>query len=265
MIYLHRITYHELSEGALRNFHFFNKLCGVEDIGNSAVVTNMRELIDNEKLATGREEELRNRKDLFGSAIDKGSQFIRRKDSTKESAHEVLSKLINNRPIALGIQRELCEQGRSIASTTAAETLLGELAELTKRHEEEVRNLESALEEAKRKHDAVSQKDLEVQKGKVARAGAYLKNEIQRIQGLDVPAEEKETLLEALAQKLVPGWLQRRRDPKSKKNKQKFNGYILSHFLRLIRLLKCSNASRSQGYFLGRDCPVGVVYGRPHS
>ncbi len=94
-----------MSGSALRNFRFFEQLCRDEAIENSAIVTNMWNLVDHQ-LAEAREEELRTHPDFFEGAIDAGSQYIRHMHNTTESAREVLNKLIQNQVTPLGSQKE---------------------------------------------------------------------------------------------------------------------------------------------------------------
>ncbi|KAJ3484478.1 hypothetical protein NLI96_g5624 [Meripilus lineatus] len=198
VIYLHRISDNRMSGSALRNFHFFEQLCGNDAIKNSAIVTNMWGNVD-PATAKSREEELRTQPDFFRGAIEAGAKFLHHKHNTQESAHAILSKLITNTPVALGIQRELLDERKSIALTTAGHTLLGELATLVQKHEEEKKELQADLIEAKRENDDQTKRELEEAIETLQNATAKLQVERERILESNIAPEQKNKLLRKLA------------------------------------------------------------------
>ena len=197
VIYLHRISDNRMSGSALRNFRFFEQLCGPDAIKNCAIVTNMWNMVERD-IAESREHELFARDDFFKRAIDGGAKKFRHLDNTKESAHSVIKPLLANKPVPLRIQTELSDPKTSIANTTAGAALLGELAELTRKHEEEMRELEADLEEAKRENDLQATRELEEAKAALAKAKQKLEEETKKILASDAPVEQEDKLLKRL-------------------------------------------------------------------
>ena len=74
-------------------------------------------------------------------ALDKGAQMARHYN-TELSAHDAIRRIMNNHPVALQIQRELVDEHKDIANTTAGEAIDEELKEAARRHEAELKRVE---------------------------------------------------------------------------------------------------------------------------
>ena len=197
-IYLHSIFDNRMSGSALLNFRLFEQLCGPDAIKNCAIVTNIMWNMVERDIAESQEQEFFACDGFFKRAIDGGAKKFRHLDNTKESAHSVIKPLLANKPVPLRIQTELSDPKTSIANTTAGATLLGELAELTRKHEEVMRELEADLEEAKRDNDLQATRELEEAKAALAKAKEKLEEETKKILASDAPVEQKDKLLKRL-------------------------------------------------------------------
>jgi len=159
IIYLHRITDNRMAGTAMRNFRFFQQLCGEDALKNCAIATNMWNQI---KTSDGeaREAELFSKDIFFKPAVDRGAKRFRH-NNTVESAHNIIRQLLENTPTALAIQRELVDEKKRVFETKAGETLLGEYATLAKKQQEEMDELQKDLEEAQRERDETSRQEIE--------------------------------------------------------------------------------------------------------
>ncbi|KAG9089745.1 hypothetical protein FRC07_012265, partial [Ceratobasidium sp. 392] len=122
IIYLHRITDIRVGGISRRTFNVFRKLCGSDSLSNVLIVTNMWSDPPTEA-ELDREEELRDHKDFFQSALEQGARMVRRTHKTKESAHEILGMLVGKEATTMQIQRELVEQKKDLSDTDAGQTV----------------------------------------------------------------------------------------------------------------------------------------------
>ncbi|KAL4243305.1 hypothetical protein ABKN59_011304 [Abortiporus biennis] len=163
VIYLHRITDNRMAGSALRNFQFFRELCGEHALKNSNIVTNMWNVIpdDRKVVAEAREEELKTGDMFFGPVLSKGARLFRH-DNTIEAGQKILRSIIgNSNPVPLAIQKELVDDKKTVVETKAGDVLLGEFAELERKHREEMKELMEQLEEAKKEKDEDGVEELE--------------------------------------------------------------------------------------------------------
>lgn len=142
-----------------RNFHMFRKLCGDKALKNVVIVTNMWALVDPE-IGRAREMELASNSKFFKPALDRGAIMIAH-DNTYHSAISVMEPLLENIPQKLQIQHELVDQHKSITETAAGAELARELAELSKKHREELKTIQEEMQKALREKDEETKKDLE--------------------------------------------------------------------------------------------------------
>ncbi|KAF7789639.1 hypothetical protein EIP86_000585 [Pleurotus ostreatoroseus] len=179
VIYMHRISDFRVGGIAKRNFNMFRKLCGDETLQNVVIVTNMWGEVTPERGAA-REQELRTDEVLFKPVIDKGAQMLRH-ENTLQSAHAILWHLINNRPQALRIQRELVDEGKDITQTAAGEELDRELAELARKHAEQLAEIQKEMEEALAAKDMETKRELEEVRKELERNMEKIESDRDRI------------------------------------------------------------------------------------
>ena len=135
----------------------FRKLCGDTTLKNVILVTNMWG-VDSQDANESREGELSSR--FFKPALDKGAQMVRHHNTT-QSAHEILRRIIKNRPAVLQIQRELVDEGKDIVDTAAGESINEELKEQIRRHQKELKELREEIMEALEAKDNQVRQELE--------------------------------------------------------------------------------------------------------
>lgn len=179
VIYMHRISDFRVGGIAKRNFSMFRKLCGDETLRNVIIVTNMWGEVTPE-LGAAREHELRTDEVLFKPVVDKGAQMLRH-DNTSQSAHAILRRLISNSPQALRIQRELVDEGKDITQTAAGEELDRELAELARKHAEQLAEIQQDMEEALAMKDMQTKKELDQVRQELLQNMEKIENDRDRI------------------------------------------------------------------------------------
>ena len=138
----------------------FRELCGENTLENVVLVTNMWDDVSRDA-GESRERELST--EFFKSALDKGAQMARH-SNTEQSAHDILRKILRNRPVVLQIQRELVDERKDITHTSAGETINKELSELIKRHQASLDELREEMEQALKKKDEETRQELEEDK-----------------------------------------------------------------------------------------------------
>lgn len=129
LLYLHRISDVRLAGTPLRNLAVFKDLCGDDNLQNIVFVTTMWDEVESQSVGCKREEELLS--SFWKDMILLGSRTCRFL-GTHESAWEIINRLdlegSRQRRAPLQIQREMVDRGLPLHETTAAKTLLGQLA-----------------------------------------------------------------------------------------------------------------------------------------
>ena len=141
----------------------FRELCGDAALKNVVLVTNMWTR-DSRDVNEARENELSGK--FFKPVLDKGAQLIRHHD-TAESTHDIIRKIMANRPVVLQIQRELVDEHKGIVDTAAGKAVNRELNEQTKRHRGELKKVERGMLQALKEKDEVTRQELEDQARKL--------------------------------------------------------------------------------------------------
>ncbi|KAI0789967.1 P-loop containing nucleoside triphosphate hydrolase protein [Abortiporus biennis] len=159
LIYLYRIS--DIRAGGIsrKNFSMFRKLCGDTTLKNVIIVTTMWSEVSLEVGVT-REEELKSDDLLFKPVLEKGAQLMRH-DGSLESAQRIVQKIVGNHPEALRIQREIVWENKDITETDACEELDRGMAEMRRRHQQEMADLMAQMQEAIRERDIQSQEELQ--------------------------------------------------------------------------------------------------------
>lgn len=137
----------------------FRKLCGDDALKNIIIVTNMWGQVSPE-IGMAREKELASDDILFKPVLDKGAVMLRH-DNTLSSAQTIIRRIISNHPKVLKIQRELVDERKDISQTDAGVELNRELAELAKKHREELAQVQKEMKAALDAKDEETRKELE--------------------------------------------------------------------------------------------------------
>ncbi|KAG8213034.1 P-loop containing nucleoside triphosphate hydrolase protein [Butyriboletus roseoflavus] len=164
VIYMQRISDLRVGGSARRDFRMFQELCGEEAYPNVIIVTNMWGTVTAED-GNDRERELATKNIFFKPILDKHAKMLRH-DNTKQSAHQIIQKLVDKEPVVLQIQRELGE-GMDITQTAAYKQLDREMSELCARHQKELEALREEMADAERSQDEETRRELQEEARKV--------------------------------------------------------------------------------------------------
>ncbi|KAI0080924.1 hypothetical protein K474DRAFT_1704220 [Panus rudis PR-1116 ss-1] len=159
ILYLYRISDVRMGGISRRNLNMFRKLCGDDTLKNVLLVTTMWGLVDPVK-GTAREEQLATDELLFKPILDGGARMVRH-DNTLGGAHDVIRMVLRNHPLPLLIQKELVDEGKDISETGAGEALGQELAELARKHRDEIKQVQQEMAEAMAEKDEQTRKELD--------------------------------------------------------------------------------------------------------
>lgn len=177
-----------MAGSATRNLRFFAHLCGDEALPNCAITTNMWGLVS-PQVGEERERELSSKDNFFKPMLGPHKAALFRHNNTVESAHKVTRHLIQKTPTVLAIQRELVDEHKHIYETKAGDTLLGEIAELERKHQEELRKLEEELADVMAQQDEESRLEIEDAQREIAKDQKRLEEERARIQTAEIRIE----------------------------------------------------------------------------
>ena len=134
----------------------FRKLCGDAVMRNVVLVINMWSKLSSDA-GEAREKELSSR--FFRPALENGAQMVRY-HNTVQSAHDIIQRIVQNRPAALQIQRELVDEKKDIINTVAGEAINRELNEQMRRHQAELEEVHEEMVQALRAKDKETIREL---------------------------------------------------------------------------------------------------------
>jgi len=135
----------------------FRELCGDTTLKNVVLVTNMWGEVSRD-IGESRENELSS--NFFKPVLDKGAQMVRH-HNTAQSAHEIIRRIMMNRPVVLQIQRELVDEHKDIVDTAAGEAVNRELNEQIRRHQAELKVVQEEMMQALKEKDEETRQELE--------------------------------------------------------------------------------------------------------
>ena len=164
----------------------FRELCGDAALRNVVIVTNMWGEVSPED-GLDRENQLSSK--FFKPVLDLGAQMARHYNSTR-SAHEIIRRILKNRPMPLRIQRELVDEHLDIANTAAGNAVNRELNEQRKRHRDELRGVEEEIEQAMREQDEETRQELEEDRRRLQEQMDKVRQDSERM-ALDYAAEKE--------------------------------------------------------------------------
>ena len=173
IIYMHRISDVRMGGVSTRNFLMFRNLCGTDAIKNVVLVTSMWGEVSS-KVGAEREAELKSDDLFFKPALSEGAR-IERYEGSRESARRILQSFKSCEPTRLLIQKEIVDERKNVAETSAGMELRRELLEQTSRHKKQLEELVDEMSEAARVHDEHTRKEVEGERQKVL-------NEIVRLE-----------------------------------------------------------------------------------
>ena len=188
VIYIHRISDKRFTGITGRNFKMFRELCGDTTLKNVILVTNMWGEVSRD-IGEAREDELTS--DFFKPVLDKAAQMARH-HNTAQSAHDIIRRIMKNRPVALQIQRELVDEHKDIVDTAAGGVINQELKEQIRKHQVELRMVQEEMMQAMKERDEEARQELEEESRKLQEEMERIKKDSEGM--ASNYAEEKERM-----------------------------------------------------------------------
>ncbi|RXW22843.1 hypothetical protein EST38_g3035 [Candolleomyces aberdarensis] len=246
VIYIHRISDFRMGGISTRNFKMFRQLCGDSTLKNIIILTNMWGHVGND-VGEARERELASDELFFKSVLEKGAQMLRH-DHTLESAQAIIKRLLDNKPLALQIQREIVDEDKDILQTAAGTELNKELLAEKARHKKDMIDLQQELEAAMNEKDEETRRELEAEARKLQKemdridaesrnlADNFQKEKAdlqKRLNEMDAEAKEKQQQMqEEYDKKMEEIEKQRRMDADQSREKQEDYGRQIAELQR---------------------------------
>jgi hypothetical protein len=166
IIYLHRIMDPRLGGKALQNLKMFKSLCGDEALSKVVLATTFWGHV-NTTVGMSRESELA-KSEFWGKMIKKGSKVLRQ-DNGKVSAKLIIEYLVKKRTaanigVALDIQKEMVDQGKTLDQTGAGQEMNAQLLAMRREYEEKILTLQADLKLAIAKKDEEWKSQIEAER-----------------------------------------------------------------------------------------------------
>jgi hypothetical protein len=160
IIYLHRILDVRLGGHAMRNLRMFKKLVGQDNLASVVLATTFWGHEDRE-VAEGRERQLRDSDQFWGSMISRGSSMFRH-DRDTSSGTDILNYLLNlaKRP-TYAIQTEMVDKRLALDETAAGREVQSEVDKVRKEYEKKLEALREEREQALRARDEAFLKEMQ--------------------------------------------------------------------------------------------------------
>ncbi|KAG8715197.1 hypothetical protein FRC09_016827 [Ceratobasidium sp. 395] len=153
LLYFHRITDIRMTSTSVKSFDFFSKICGLSNMRNVMIVTNMWATpADPEE--ERRYEQLKT--SLFKAALDNGAKMCQRRGIGPESAQAIIQMMVDLPPIELQLQTELA-QGFALDETEAGRLVDQDLRATLERQRREREKLEEELRATREDRDRLVQ------------------------------------------------------------------------------------------------------------
>lgn len=153
IVYLQRITDPRMTHGGRANLAMFRALCGDDPLRKVVLATTFWGEAMNIERAMEKEQELKATPDYWGDMLAKKATMTRFHD-TQESALNILRDLMTNEEkLSLTIQREMVDENKDLAETTAGETLEMQLSVLAEKYAKDLERHKEEMQAALAAHD----------------------------------------------------------------------------------------------------------------
>lgn len=141
IIYLHPISDTRFTHHAHKNLEMFRKLTGEKNLKNVIMTTSMWDKVTPAEGAR-REIELKTK---FWNILIAYEAKVAQYKGTPESAGQIASMLISNKPFYLQLQEEMGKGNMPLRETAAGRELMLEIARMKQEHQQEIAELKETM------------------------------------------------------------------------------------------------------------------------
>ncbi|QRV94467.1 50S ribosome-binding GTPase [Ceratobasidium sp. AG-Ba] len=142
IIYLHRISDNRMGGSSARTFNLFRRMCGTDSLKNVVIATNMWSMPPTE-MENRRQDQLQN--EFFKPALDERARLVRRATPGRESAHEIIRKLVGQQARPTRIQEEMVDLRKPLVGTEVGKELEMQLADRVERQQREINDVREEI------------------------------------------------------------------------------------------------------------------------
>ncbi|CAE6499424.1 unnamed protein product [Rhizoctonia solani] len=146
LLYFHNISDTRVGGSSFLHMNLFKALCGRSALKNAIYVTNMWSEPPTEDQIM-REAELHDTEKFFGAALIEGAQMVRHYN-TRESAHEIVRKLLGKGPVITKLQRQLVDDKMLLENTDAGLIIGEDLEDDLRKQQQEMTDLKEEKDKA---------------------------------------------------------------------------------------------------------------------
>ncbi|KAH8645555.1 P-loop containing nucleoside triphosphate hydrolase protein [Ilyonectria robusta] len=166
VIFLQPISQPRLQGSEMKRTRVYKKLLGEDAYERVVIATTMWSHVA-EKEATSRQNQRKNRPDVWGDMVAKGAKVVRH-DNNRPSALEIVRMLSKfTSPVELQVQKELIETHGRIGLTSAGKQLDADLSETIMKLKEEINDLRQERTETASEIKALNNKIIKYEKEQV--------------------------------------------------------------------------------------------------
>ncbi|KAM0444388.1 hypothetical protein ACHAO4_010231 [Trichoderma viride] len=141
IIYLHPISDNRVTHHATKNLDMFRKLTGEKNLKNVVLTTSMWDRVAPEE-GQKREQELKGK---FWNVLMAFGAVYSRHDGSAESAKEIASMFVDNKPFYLQLQEEMGKDNKALKDTAAGKEIMAELSRMKEQHHKELTEMKEML------------------------------------------------------------------------------------------------------------------------
>lgn len=181
MIYIHRISDIRMGGASRRSFNLFLKICGQSNYKNIIIMTTMWDKVGPEE-GRARENALIGDGRFFQPVLHGGARILRHTNTEDSAMNVARAVLVTHNPVALRIQVELVDEGKSILETEVGMAVHHEMQHLSHKFKDDMKNLRLEMKQAKRERDKKSVVELERESRQARAALAGIEQELKKME-----------------------------------------------------------------------------------
>ncbi|KIW20697.1 hypothetical protein PV08_01274 [Exophiala spinifera] len=156
LIYLHRISDARMLGSAVKNLSVFKNLCGESAFGHVVLATTMWSEMERNGEADVAHQRLSELQSTYWADMIELGSMVARHIGQRSSAREMVRMLMERATsslVTLDIQRQLVDEGKTLAETEAGKLILADISATRKNYDRERAELQESLDEAQREED----------------------------------------------------------------------------------------------------------------
>lgn len=157
IIYLHPISDRRVTQHSIKNLEMFKKLCGENNLQNVVLATTFWDRVGD---VEGGRREVELRENFWSLLLALGAKTARHY-GTRQSAVDIVSTLLGNKPFYVQLQEEMGRGHKSLKDTSAGQEVMLELQRIKEKHERELADMREVMKVHNEEENKAAQAALE--------------------------------------------------------------------------------------------------------